>query len=74
MSAFTSLKPRDAIAMTGELTLTGTVLKIGGLKEKLLAACRAGVKTVLIPKDNEPQLADISDSVKDALRIVPVEK
>ena len=74
MSAFKSLKPRDAIAMTGELTLTGKVLKIGGLKEKLLAACRAGVKTVLIPKDNEPQLADIPDSVKDALRIVPVEK
>lgn len=74
MSAFKSRKPRDAIAMTGELTLTGKVLKIGGLKEKLLAACRAGVKTVLIPKDNEPQLADIPDSVKDALRIVPVEK
>lgn len=74
MSAFKALKPRDAVAMTGELTLSGKVLKIGGLKEKLLAACRAGVKTVLIPKDNEPQLADIPDSVKDALRIVPVEK
>lgn len=74
MSAFKSLKPRDAIAMTGELTLTGKVLKIGGLKEKLLAACRAGVKTVLIPKDNEPQLADIPDNIKSTLEIVPVEK
>ena len=58
--------------MTGEVTLRGRVLPIGGLKEKLLAATRAGIKTVLIPKDNEKDLADIPDNVKSQLEIIPV--
>jgi len=60
------------IAMTGEVTLRGRVLPIGGLKEKLLAALRGGIKTVLIPADNEKDLADIPENVKDGLTIVPV--
>jgi ATP-dependent Lon protease len=55
--------------MTGEITLRGRVLPIGGLKEKLLAALRGGIKTVLIPKDNEKDLADIPDNVKQGLEI-----
>jgi ATP-dependent Lon protease len=58
--------------MTGEITLRGRVLPIGGLKEKLLAALRSGVKTVLIPKENEKDLADIPDSVRLALEIIPI--
>jgi ATP-dependent Lon protease len=58
--------------MTGEITLRGRVLPIGGLKEKLLAAMRAGIKTVFIPKENEKDLADIPDSVKKGLDINPV--
>jgi ATP-dependent Lon protease len=58
--------------MTGEITLRGRVLPIGGLKEKLLAALRGNLKTVLIPKDNEKDLADIPDNVKRHLTIVPV--
>ena len=58
--------------MTGEVTITGQVLQIGGLKEKLLAAHRAGVKKVLIPKENEKDLADIPDNVKEGLEIIPV--
>src|SRR3546814_11242458 len=58
--------------MTGEVTLRGRVLPIGGLKEKLLAALRAGIKTVLIPQENEKDLADIPDNVKRKLEIVPV--
>ena len=58
--------------MTGEVTLRGRVLPIGGLKEKLLAALRAGIKTVLIPSENEKDLADIPDNVLKALNIVPV--
>ena len=59
--------------MTGEITLRGRVLPIGGLKEKLLAALRGGVKTVLIPTDNEKDLAEIPDNVKQGLEIIPVE-
>jgi ATP-dependent Lon protease len=58
--------------MTGEISLRGRVLAIGGLKEKLFAALRAGTKTVIIPDENEKDLADIPDNVKKALRIVPV--
>jgi len=60
------------VAMTGEVTLRGRVLPIGGLKEKLLAALRGGIKTVLIPKENEKDLAEIPDNVKKAIKIVPV--
>jgi len=60
------------IAMTGEVTLRGRVLPIGGLKEKLLAALRGGIKKVLIPAENEKDLADIPQNVKDGLSIVPV--
>jgi ATP-dependent Lon protease len=63
---------RRDIAMTGEVTLRGRVLPIGGLKEKLLAALHAGIKTVLIPKENEKDLAEIPDNVKKGLSIKPV--
>ena len=58
--------------MTGEITLRGEVLEIGGLKEKLLAALRGGIKDVIIPKDNEKDLVDIPDNVKKGLKIHPV--
>jgi len=60
------------VAMTGEVTLRGRVLPIGGLKEKLLAALRGGIRTVLIPAENEKDLAEIPASIKDGLEIVPV--
>ncbi len=72
ISALTGVPVRKDIAMTGEITLRGRVLPIGGLKEKLLAALRAGITTVLIPKDNEKDLADIPDNVKKSLTIIPV--
>src|SRR5262245_45234774 len=72
ISVLTRNPIRKDIAMTGEITLRGRVLPIGGLKEKLLAALRGGVKTVLIPKDNEKDLADIPDNVKTGLEIIPV--
>ncbi len=72
VSLFTGIAVRKDVAMTGEITLRGRVLAIGGLKEKLLAALRAGITTVFIPKDNEKDLADIPDSVKKALAIIPV--
>jgi len=72
VSVLTNNPIRKDIAMTGEITLRGRVLPIGGLKEKLLAALRGGVKTVLIPKDNEKDLADIPDNVKQGLEIIPV--
>ena len=73
VSVLTQIPVRNDIAMTGEVTLRGRVLPIGGLKEKLLAALRGGVKTVLIPKENEKDLADIPDNVKGALEIIPVD-
>lgn len=72
VSVLTGNPIRKDIAMTGEVTLRGRVLPIGGLKEKLLAALRSGVKTVLIPKENAKDLADIPDNVKSALEIIPV--
>jgi len=60
------------VAMTGEVTLRGRVLAIGGLKEKLLAALRGGIKTVLIPQENVKDLAEIPDIVKEGLEIIPV--
>ncbi len=72
VSAFTGIPVRADVAMTGEITLRGEVLPIGGLKEKLLAAHRGGVKTVLIPEQNVKDLADIPDNVKNRLEIIPV--
>ncbi|GJL89287.1 MAG: Lon protease [Minwuia thermotolerans] len=72
VSVLTQVPVRRDIAMTGEVTLRGRVLPIGGLKEKLLAAHRAGIKTVLIPKDNEKDLDDIPANVKKDMEIVPV--
>jgi ATP-dependent Lon protease len=72
ISTLTGIPVRRDIAMTGEVTLRGRVLPIGGLKEKLLAALRGGIRTVLIPAENEKDLAEIPVSVKDQLEIVPV--
>ncbi len=72
-SVLTGLPIHKDIAMTGEVSIRGTVLPIGGLKEKLLAAHRGGIKKVLIPKENEKDLEDIPQNVKDSLTIVPVE-
>ncbi len=72
ISTLTGISVRRDIAMTGEVTLRGRVLPIGGLKEKLLAALRGGIKTVLIPQENEKDLAEIPANVKDKLKIVPV--
>jgi len=72
VSVLTGIPVKRELAMTGEVTLRGRVLPIGGLKEKLLAALRAGIKTVLIPSENEKDLAEIPDNVKKGLTIVPV--
>jgi ATP-dependent Lon protease len=72
VSVLTGIPVRKDVAMTGEVTLRGRVLVIGGLKEKLLAAHRGGLKTVLIPKDNERELSEIPDNVKKGLNIIPV--
>jgi ATP-dependent Lon protease len=69
ISALARVPARRDVAMTGEITLRGKVLPIGGVKEKLLAAHRAGVKTIVIPKDNEKDLADIPKNVLDVLDI-----
>ncbi len=74
LSALTGAPASSRVAMTGEVTLRGRVLPIGGLKEKLLAALRGSIRTVLIPKDNEKDLAEVPDEVKDGLEIVPVEE
>ncbi len=72
VSIMTGIPVRKDVAMTGEITLRGRVLPIGGLKEKLLAALRGGIKTVLIPEDNAKDLAEIPDNVKSGLEIIPV--
>jgi ATP-dependent Lon protease len=72
VSVFTDIPVRADVAMTGEITLRGEVLRIGGLKEKLLAAHRGGIKVVLIPAGNERDLRDIPDNIKEDLDIRPV--
>jgi len=72
-SILTGIKVRASVAMTGEITLRGEVLPIGGLKEKLLAAHRGGIKTVIIPHDNEKDLKEIPDNILAGLEIVPVQ-
>ena len=74
VSVLTKIPVKKDVAMTGEITLQGRVLPIGGLKEKLLSALRGGIKTVIIPKDNEKDLAEIPDNVKEGLKIIPVSK
>jgi len=73
VSALTGVPVRRDVAMTGETTLRGLVLGIGGLKEKLLAARRGGVKEVLIPRDNEKDLAEVPDEIKREIKITPVD-
>ncbi|MNS41035.1 Lon protease [compost metagenome] len=72
VSVLTGIPIRKDIAMTGEITLRGRVTAIGGLKEKLLAALRSGVKTVLIPQENEKDLEEVPENVKSALEIIPI--
>jgi ATP-dependent Lon protease len=72
VSVLTQIPVKKDIAMTGEVSLRGNAMPIGGLKEKLLAALRGGIKTVLIPEENEKDLAEIPDNVKDGLKIIPV--
>src|SRR5881296_3776244 len=72
VSTMTGIAVRHDVAMTGEITLRGRVLPIGGLKEKLLAAARGGIKTVLIPEDNAKDLTEISDAIKGGMEIIPV--
>ncbi len=72
VSSITNIPVNKDVAMTGEVTITGQVLPIGGLKEKLLAAHRAGIKHVLIPKDNEKDLTDIPEKVKNDIKITPI--
>jgi len=74
VSVLTGIPVRKDVAMTGEITLRGRILPIGGLKEKLLAALRAGIKVVIIPKDNEKDLSEIPSNVKKGLKIVPVNR
>ena len=73
-SALTGIPIRHDVAMTGEITLLGRVLPIGGLKEKTMAAYRAGIKTVLIPADNEPDLYEVDATVKEHVEFIPVER
>ena len=73
VSSITGIPVRRDVAMTGEVTLTGQVLPIGGLKEKLLAAHRAGIKEVIIPKENEKDLVDMPKKIIDDIKITPVD-
>jgi ATP-dependent Lon protease len=74
VSVMTGIPVRKDVAMTGEITLRGRVLPIGGLKEKLLAALRGGIKTVIIPEDNAKDLAEIPDNVKSGMELIPVDR
>ena len=73
VSSLTNISVKKEVAMTGEVTITGQVLPIGGLKEKLLAAHRAGIKEVIIPKENEKDLVDMPKKIIDEIKIIPVE-
>ena len=73
ISALTKRKVRSDVAMTGEITLRGNVLAIGGLKEKVLAAYREGMHTIILPKENERDIEDIPEAVRDKLEFVPVD-
>jgi len=70
ISALTGIPVRREVAMTGEITLRGRVLPIGGLKEKVFAAYRAGIKTIVIPKDNEKDLEDIPENIREKINFV----
>ena len=70
LSAFSNRPVRDDVAMTGEITLRGQVLPIGGLKEKSISAHRSGIRTIIIPKDNEKDIDDIPQSVQNDLNII----
>lgn len=72
VSTLTGVPVRRDVAMTGEVTLRGRVLPIGGLKEKLLAAMRGGITTVLIPQENEKDLAEIPANIREGLKIIPI--
>ena len=74
VSVMTGIPVRRDVAMTGEITLRGRVLPIGGLKEKLLAALRGGIKTVVIPEENAKDLVEINDSIKTGLDIIPASR
>ena len=73
VSALSKRAVRNDVAMTGEITISGRVLPIGGLKEKILGAVRAGITTIVIPKDNEADLEDLNDEVRATLDVHPVE-
>ena len=72
ISAITEIPVNKNVAMTGEITLRGLVLPIGGLKEKLLAAHRAGIKKVLIPQENKKDLVEVPQTVVESMKIIPV--
>jgi ATP-dependent Lon protease len=72
VSVLTGRKVKAAVAMTGEITLRGEITPIGGLKEKLLAAMRGGIKTVIIPEDNERELSEVPEKIKGKLEIIKV--
>jgi ATP-dependent Lon protease len=74
ISVMTGIPVKKDVAMTGEITLRGRVLPIGGLKEKMLAALRAGIKTIVIPEENVKDLAEIGEEVKGHLQIVPASR
>lgn len=69
-SLYTAIPVRDDVAMTGEITLSGLVLPVGGVREKVLAAYRAGIRTVILPDQNEQDLEDLSPHVREAMRFV----
>jgi ATP-dependent Lon protease len=74
ISALTGIPVRKDVAMTGEITLRGKVLPVGGIKEKVLAAHRAGIRTILLPKENEADIDDIPQTVRKTLRFVLLER